>query len=196
MKVADEFQIPMGIQWTKTQYTLRSVDLSWKTGDVRGVIATLTRTTPGYAFDTVDGVVHVFLKSGISARQDFLNLKVQRFEVKNEVIGLADRKLRRIVRSTVSPPKPLSPGAGEGGSMAARVGEEGISLELENSRVRGVLDKFVLLSERRIWVVTLTDSPALTPTGFRRTELLRWHQPIPDEEQPVWDLFRWSDPIP
>jgi len=196
MKVADEFQIPMGIEWIKTQSTLRSVDLSWKTADVRGIIAALTKDAPGYAFDVADGVVHVFPRRGIPNRQDFLSLKIQKFEVKNEVVGLADRELRRIARSTVSPPKPLPPGAGEAGSMAARVGEQGISFELEKSTVRGVLDKFILLSDRRIWVVTFTDSPGLTPTGFRRTELLRWHQPIPDEDQPVWDLFRWSDPIP
>jgi len=67
---------------------------------------------------------------------------------------------------------------------------------LKNVGVEDVLDALAVASARKIWIVTFSDDPTLTPTGFRRSLTLWNNFPIPDNEQPIWDMLHWRDVIP
>jgi len=194
-KVATQFRLPMGVQWSENKATMRKVSRSWSNVDVQKVIQELVKAQQGYEFDVSDGVLHVFPKWTKSSRQDFLSLKLPKFVVRDQVPETATHQLRDLVKQTVSPPSP-KPGAagGTGFSQGADVGEREISLRLQNATVRDALDGIALVSDRKIWVVTYTDEP-LTPTGFRGTRTL-WISTIAYNEQPVWDSVRWGDEIP
>ena len=84
---------------------------------------------------------------------------------------MANQQLRAVVQNIVSP-RNLPPGAGEAGEYATGIQEKPITLSLHGSTVREALEKLSEVSEYKMWVVTFSDSPALTPTGFRRTETL------------------------
>lgn len=193
--IATKFQIPMGIQWTEDAGTNREVSRSWSNASAQQIIESIVNSHPGYEFDVRDGVVHIFPEWAKSSRQDFANLMIQNFVVRDQAPEAASKRLRELVRLTVSPPVARTKGpVGSAHSQAADVGERGISLALEHATVRDVLDKIALRSDRKIWIITFTKGP-LTTTGFRRTRTL-WVSTVPADEQPVWDMLRWGDPTP
>jgi hypothetical protein len=197
VEVATQFEIPVGIEWSKNDETMRKVSLAWTDADVRQVIQELVDTQHEYEFDVADSVVHIFPKWAKSSQQDFTNLVLQKFDVRNELLGQANHRLRQLVKFTVSPPPQTGATVGgTGGSQLGSVGEPKISLKLENIMVRDALDQVALNSDHRIWVVTFTDESGVTPTGFRRTRTLWNNSVVPDNEQPVWDTFRWGETIP
>ncbi len=195
-KVATQFQLPLGVEWSENSETRQRVSRSWSDTDVQQMIQELVKAHQGYELEVRDGVVHVFPAWTKSNRKDFVNLRLGNFAVRNQVPETATHELRDLVKLNISPPSPPKPGAagGSGSSQAVDVGEQEISLRLQNVTVRDALDKIALASDLKIWVVTFTDEP-LTPTGFRRTRTLRI-KTIAHNEQPVWDSLRWGDAVP
>lgn len=192
-RTSKQFQIPMGIEWVKDKDTLRSFSRTWRDETVRQVLRSILEAYPGYDFQVENDVVHVFRQDLLNDSHNFLNLKVPDFfEVRQEPAGFANVQLRSVMQNIVSP-RNLPPGAGEGGSYATGIHEKSIILDLRGSTVREALEKLAAVSEHNIWVVTFSDSPVLTPTGFRRTETL-WHPaPFPNTEQPMWDFLAWVE---
>lgn len=195
MKIAKEFQIPMGIQWSETDDTMKKVSLSCANVDTEQILRKLVDLQQGYSLDVSNGVVHVFPEWARRSRQDFVNLKIREFVVRDQIPGLANRHLRDLVKLTVSPPPPPSGKPnGSGFSMGAEVGERNISLHLQNVIARDALDAIALASTWKVWVVTFTNGP-LTPTGFRPTRTI-WIPSFPPNEQPVWDSLHWGNMLP
>ncbi|HVA02030.1 MAG TPA: hypothetical protein VMV34_10275 [Terriglobia bacterium] len=192
-KIAKQFELPMGIEWVKDKEALRSFSRTWSNETVRHVLRSIVDAYPGYAFRVDRGVVHVFRRDLANDSHNFLNLKVPEFfEVRQEVGGFANVQLREVVQNIVSP-RNLPPGAGVGGSYATGIDEKPLTLTLRGLTVREALDKLVDASEHKIWIVTFSDAPGRTPTGFRRTETL-WHPtPFPDKDQPMWDFLTWQE---
>lgn len=195
-RVSVQFRLPMGIEWIRDSATLAAFSRTWKDKTVRDVLGSIIARYPGYSFRVEEGVVHVFPQDFVADKRNFLNLKVpDSFHVRQEVGGLANQRLRGIVQNIVSP-RNLPPRAGEGGEYSTGIDETPLTLRLEGLSIRDALDSLVVSSEHKIWVVTFSESPALTPTGFRRTETL-WHPtPFPNSDQPMWDFIAWKDYAP
>ncbi len=68
-----------------------------------------------------------------------------------------------------------------------------ITLQLKDSTVQDILDALVVASARKIWIVTFSNDPTLTATGFRRSMSLWSQTPSPE---PAWDLLHWGDKVP
>jgi hypothetical protein len=192
--VGSEFQIAMGIEWVNTAAARTPFNLHWNTATVEEIIETIAHTQPGYEVRVSDGVVHISLTE-IPREQNFLFINIGSFEVHDGVVEMAERRLRNMVKLTTVPAKP-GPRAGIGGSLATNVDERTISVHLHDASVGDVLDSLATVSAKKIWVVTFVESLALTTTGFRRTLTLWNNSPVPDDEQPVWNMFRWDDPVP
>lgn len=75
-------------------------------------------------------------------------------------------------------------------------GDSRVEMELKDITVEGVLDALAISSKRQIWIVTFSNDTRLTHRGLRRTISLWNEKPVPDEDQPVWDLLRWGNPLP
>lgn len=193
IRVAQEFRIPMGIQWVNTPAARTKLALSWGDVTVREILETIAKTQPGYEVAVSNGVVQVFT-TNISPKQNFLLLRVRSFEVHQEVVQMAERELRSLVMLKVVPPKEGAGGVGR--SLATNVDEPTIDVQLNDASVQDILDSLATVSTKKIWIVTFVDSSALTATGFRRTLTLWNNSPVPDEEQPVWNMFRWDEAIP
>lgn len=197
LKIAKQFDLPVGIEWLKDKEALQGLSLAWKDATVGDIIGSVVKKYPPYRFQVEDGVLHVFRPDLLNDSHSFLNLKVPDFfEVRREVGGFANVQLREVVQNIVSPGN-LPPGAGVGGSYTSgNVPEKPLSLTLRGLTIRDALDKLVDASERKMWVVTFSDTRGLTPTGFRRTETL-WHPaPFPDRDQPMWDFLAWNEYMP
>jgi hypothetical protein len=197
--VAGRFKIPIGVAWVNDPKARTPVNLSLENATVEEVIATITKGQPGYAMEVQGGVVHVFSRAAISNQQNFLALRVETFAVHDEFVDVASRRLTTVVNQLVVPPKASSlgyEGEGVGHSLASTIEYPKVSVQLKNATVESILDEFAVASPRHIWVVTFSDDPKLTPTGFRRTCSLWTDAPVPDVDQPVWNLFHWGEALP
>ncbi len=192
-RIAADFELPMGIEWVRQPSAFRHVEISVKATTVRGVLDSLVKTQPGYTLAVRKGVVHVYRRNLMGDPHNFLNLRIDRFEVHDELGGMASRTLQTLVRRVVAPPKNVVLGAGEGGSYAGPVGERRITLDVRGADVRDILDRMVLASDYKVWVATYTGPADVTRTRFLRTVALWGTRPPPDEEQPVWELLRWAE---
>jgi hypothetical protein len=194
--IASRFNLPVGIEWVRSQNTLKAFHRSWKDATVQEILTAIVRSQPGYTMDVKGGIVHVFSRTATSRRLDFLDMTVDRFEMRNQIVEIGSRRLRDLVRYRMS--------AGEssherrGGivaSQAANIGDPQFSFTLQNASVRQILDKLSLESDRKIWIVTYSGDN-IAGTSYLRTMTLWNNSNVPDAEQPVWDMFRWTDTIP
>jgi hypothetical protein len=195
---AAHFQLPIGIQWVDTPAARSALTLHWRDTTVESVIRDIVKTQSGYQVVVKNGVVHVVVPSEVPGRQNFLQVKLQSFQVQNEPVDYALRELRKLVRLRVSPPPRFLPGRGGGivGSGLSTIEQPLVNLDLSNVTAQDILDSLASSSPRQIWIVTFSADRTLTPTGYRRTLSLWNPSPVPDSEQPVWDMFHWGDPIP
>ena len=189
--MADRFQIPTGIEWISCPATQARLVASLANGTVEEMFQAVLATQSGYRMITSNGVVRV-IATTIPPDQNFLLLKVRSFEVRQELVEMAQQQLRNVVQATVVPPKPG--GGGLAGSLISNVGEARIDVRVTDATVEDVMNALAIASVKKVWVVTFTESPALTATGFRQTTTLRNSSPVPDDEQPVWETFRWDEP--
>ena len=123
-RVAGEFQIPMGIAWINTPGARHDLSLSWTDATLQDIIEAVTKTQPGFQVQVGDGIVHIRNPKVIPPDQDFLTLRVNRFEVNNEHVDFVSRKLHDLVKLTLSPPKPQSGPGGIGGSPGYNLDED------------------------------------------------------------------------
>ena len=158
------------------------------------MLETIARTQTGYTMEVERSIVHIY-PTEIPRDQDFLHLQVKSFVVHNEVVQMAERRLRAQVKLTTAPTE-VVPRSGVGNSLAVSVNEPTINVEAKEASVQDILDLLVTVSRKKIWVVTFVNNPIPTATGFRRTFTLWNKSPVPDDEQPVWNMFAWGEPIP
>ncbi len=197
IKISEKFQLPMGIEWVRDKQAVRGLSRTWSDDTVRQILRSTVQEYSGYDFELDDGVIHVFRQDLPKDSQNFLNLKVPDFfQVREKPAGFANVQLRSAVQNIVSP-RSLPPGAGEGFSYTSgNVREKPVSLTLRGASIREALEELAAVSEHKIWVVTFSDTPKLTPTGFRLTETL-WHPtPFPNTQQPMWDFLAWEEYLP
>ena len=155
-KIAEQFELPMGIEWVEDGQTRRGLNLTWKSNTVRGVLNAVVSSYPGYSWKVQDGVVHVFRRDLVNDSGNFLNLKVPNwFEAHDRVGGMISQDLQLALEDIVSPRK-MPPGGGIGGSYATDLQEKPLTLTLHGLTVREALDKLVDASEHKIWVATFS----------------------------------------
>jgi hypothetical protein len=196
-RVASDFHIPLGIEWVNPPAPRARVSLSWNTATIREVLQAVVKTQPGFKMLVGTSVVHVSSPDLVPDHENPLKLKISAFEVHNATVESASRQLHEVVKRTLFPAKTQQGfRGGVAASGASNVDDPKISVTLKDATVEDILDALALTSARKIWIVTFSDSRVLTSTGFRRT-LTLWNDfPIPDDEQPLWDLLHWRDPIP
>jgi hypothetical protein len=196
LAIADKFNLPMGVEWVTTAGTMQKVNLSWNNATVQQILDTVVKAQPGYSLEISGDVIHIFPEERNTGPKNFLSLKIDKFEVHNEVIEIANRKLHTVLKAKISPPitSPKGP-IGIVSSQGMNIGDPEFSLALQNVTVRDILDNLARASDRKIWVVTFIESPPKL-TAYRQTTTLWTHKEIPEVEQPVWDILRWTDPIP
>jgi len=183
-KVAQSFNIAMGISVLKTAGTDKSRTVSYKNTTLREIIEAVAKTEPNYEVFVSDGVVRVATKA-IPPAQNFLNLRLPDFSAKGSASSVK-ATLWTQLNQRISP----DPLRGYAGSVFMSSTEPKLNLTFSNATVGEILDSIALLSDFKIWLVTFEDNLNLTPSGFRRTELLFPADPTPDEGQPAWEMLR------
>lgn len=189
-RMAADFKLPMGIEWVATSEAKTEFSHLWESATVEEIIEQIVKTQPNYEVQIWNGVLHILSPKLIPERQNFLKLRIGHFQVHQQPFEWVSAQLHDYANDIIFKPK------GHAGSIASMPDEPRLDLDLTDTSVEEVLDKIVLASTRKIWIVVFSDDPATTETGFRRSLSLWLDSPIPDGQQPVWNLFRWGDSLP
>jgi hypothetical protein len=188
--VAADFRLRMGIEWVATSEAKTEFSHFWESVTVEEIIKQIITTQPNYEVQIWNGVLHILPPKLIPDRQNFLMLRITRFQVHQEPFEMVSEQLHNYANDVVYKVQ------GHAGSIASMPDEPKLDLDLTDTSVEEVLDKIVLMSTRKIWIVVYSDNPATIETGIRRSLSLWSDSPIPDGQQPVWNLFRWGDALP
>jgi hypothetical protein len=190
-QAASQFGIPMGIEWVNSPRDLKPLSFTLREVTVEQVLGSIVSTQPGYGYNSKNGVFHVFPKDMLQDDISFLNLKIKSFQVDNEFVEFAGVRLKATIRHMLYPAMASKAPSGSGGSMATGMGDQRVTFKLRDVRVRDILDKFVLSSGRKIWLVTYPPQDEFTDSGERRVVSI-YNENITEEYQPVWDLMVWG----
>ncbi|HEV2037140.1 MAG TPA: hypothetical protein VGQ96_00925, partial [Candidatus Eremiobacteraceae bacterium] len=133
-----------------------------------------------------DGMVHVFMRDFRNDRHNFLNIKLANFEARNESTAVVAQKLSMSARYFLSPPPP----GPEVAVLSVAIGAgEGLVTFKAGLTVREIMARLALSSDFKIWIITFSDPPSITPTGFRQVA----GAAAPDYAQPWWEQLRWGE---
>jgi hypothetical protein len=176
----------MGIAWLDSPSVRGKRDFAWKGTTVQEIVKDIVNTLPGYQTQLRNGVIHIAPSHDlIPENQNFLRLKLESFEIHGEQVELASFKLHMLV----TPRK-------YGAISIGATGDSPVNVQLRDCTVEDALDALILNSDRKIWVVTFSADPSLTPRGLKRS-LSPWSgEAGTDEEQPFWGFLRWGDHTP
>jgi hypothetical protein len=176
----------MGIAWVSTPAARAEVPFVWKEATVREVIEAIAKQQPGYVVQVRKDVVHIISPGLIPEKENFLNLRIKEFQVRNGYIDVAILRLQNLI----------SPSKYSGFSVGTDADEPKISLELGESTVSDILDGLALASNRKIWIIAFSTDPKPTSAGFRKT-LALWDalSPVVEKGEPALNLLHWGDKI-
>jgi hypothetical protein len=185
-ETARVFNIPMGISFVNTASSQRKRAVEYKDATVLEIIEDIAKTEPGYEVRIANNVVHV-ATTDVPFGQNFLYLKIPQFSGEG-VAAVVKAGLWMLLNQQIAP----DPARGYGGSISHSSSDPTLYLQFTNANVEEILDRIVFEADQKVWVVTFAEDPNLTPTGFRRTESFASKAIAADNDQPVWDIFRWD----
>jgi hypothetical protein len=197
LKISVQFRLPLGVEWVKTEDTLKPVRFSWSHATATEVIQSVVSMHAGYDWRTEDGVVHVFKRDLVEDNRNPLNITIKSFDEQPETVGWANNDLYQMVSHVVRHP-------GLHGSIGSVLGgpdEPVFRFAAQNVTARSILNKIVtagLLASAarmdRVWIVTFPETPVLSRTGFLEVVPMWNPKCVSDDTQPFWILIPWGDP--
>lgn len=200
VKVSSDFQIPMGIEWVASSNSRTRLKRSWTDTSAFAVLKDIVSTQPDYKIEVRANVVHVSSTTLVPDRDNPLKTVIPAYQVNNVPLEEASRLLHGLVRSNMKATKSPLHGneklGGKIGSLLTNPDEPRITVELHGTNVEECLDALTLRSLHKVWIVTFSANNRVDSTPFRRTSTLWNNYPIPDDDQPIWDLVRWGDTLP
>ena len=193
LKVASDFQLPMGIEWIKD--ATGPVNRSWKQTTVSNVLSDIAAFGGRYLIDTSDGVVHIAPAAWKGTGSDILDLRLDSFEVSDQYVRFAvDDDLHTRVRLLM---EPETASLGYIGSIITGYGDRRVTVKLMNPTVRDVLDALCLAADLKVWLVGYTSSPTKSSAGYSRTASL-WEDSNSEVDafsQPFIAIQAWGTPV-
>ncbi|MBV9760068.1 MAG: hypothetical protein JO340_05860 [Acidobacteriaceae bacterium] len=196
IKVATDFKLPMGIEWIKRGGVVVRYNHSWQVTTVSTIIQDIVASLPGYEVDSTGtrSVLHVRPSAFQVDNGDIVNAHVGLFQVKNELVEVASRRLQRLAGTIVMPREASQSPGGVAGSVGTGVDDQKVTFTIEDGTVRDILDRLCLAAGLKIWIVAYPAVATRTPAGFLRTASLYNDLPIEDRWQPTWNLLPWGTP--
>ena len=196
LKISAQFRLPLGVEWVRTEDTLRPVRFSWNHATAMDVVQSVVSMQAGYDWRTEDGVVHVFKRGLVADKRNPLNIIIESFDEQPETVGWANNDLNQMVSHVVWHPEVH-------GSIGSVLGdpEPVFRFAAQNVTARSILNKIVtagLLAPvarmDRVWIVTFPETPVLSPTGFLEVVPMGNPKFVSEDTQPFWILLPWGDP--
>lgn len=167
ISVAQFYKIPMGIEWANQTEPAISARPVRKGITVRGLINTILKRHVGYEARTENGVLHVVNPQFGASPQNFLNLRISEFLVKDANVFDAEASLKLKIDMTLHPERYA--GGWNGGYGSPRINGfdiENITFSGRNLSVREILNKIVVANGNAMWVVRFNPSNLILNERF------------------------------
>jgi hypothetical protein len=196
LKMAGDFQLPIGIEWVRSIGPTEHFDKSWQDAAPATILQDILARYPGYEMEVSNSVVHVFPAAIHNDAANILNTRIGEFQANREYVRFAASRLGRQLLPIMVPPDPTRAPEGWGSSIATGKGDRPVTFIIENATVRDVLDKLCLAADLNMWVVAYPSEPAKSRGGFLKT--IRLDEAVPPEDDHFYLVFHflfWGNPI-
>jgi hypothetical protein len=171
VSVAQFYEIPMGIEWANGMEPDVSPRPARKGITVRGLINTILKRRAGYQARIENGVLHVVNPVIGASPQNFLNLRISEFNVKDANVFGAEALLKLKIDMTLHPERYA--GGYNGGYGSPHINGfdiENITFSGRNLSVREILNKIVAANGNALWIVQLNPSKILNERFFAQDD--------------------------
>ena len=184
IEVAQHYRIPMGIEWVHSSEK-EELPLSRPIGPttVQNLIFSILQRSPGYVAEQREGVLHIAKAELFAAPKNFLNLRILKFEVRNENIFGAEALLRQSIRMTRHPERYAQghvSGFGYGVPRDDELDKPTITFSGRDLTVREILNRIAAASGNVVWVVKLIPAQRMASEPFFAQASLIDNRPMPD----------------
>ncbi len=157
VEVAQRFGIPMGIEWVESAY-IPPTDQPRPSGkrSVKELIEQIASVAPEHRVEVADGLVRIYSPTESFHPFNFLNIRLESYDVKDADVFAAEDRLRWIIRFTLEPKKYLNGYAGGYGHAADHIFQiQKFTLSESAVTVREILNRIALAQGNALWVATI-----------------------------------------
>lgn len=176
IEVAKRFKIPIGIEWLgrddirQPELNSQSIEQERRPSDsptptsntqsVLELIRSIAHQSPDLEVLVEDKLVHVFSKSSVVHPFNFLNLRINHFEVRDESLYGAQYRLSLAINMTLHPERYKNGYAGGYGGVSAYDPSglfyiKNITFSADDLTVRDILNKIAIENGNSLWLVRL-----------------------------------------
>jgi hypothetical protein len=188
IKTASRFEFPLAVEWIKSPAALKPVRFSRNNVSAAAVLDAVVSAQSGYAWQVVNGVVHVFNTATINDPRNPLNILVAEVPDRAWTAKSVDDFLFDSVRDGVrGPGRKIIAGADYDD-------EPQFHVSARPGLLRDTLDRVITAGRSQIWIATFPAKSALTVKSFWEVTPMYDPKYVKAEDQPLWIFLRWGDP--
>ena len=187
VSIAKHYEIPMGIEWIGgTENIVVPAGAVPASPTVRDLLTAIVSRMPDYQLTIQNGVVHIAPPVIAVSNDNFLNLVIEDFEVKNENLFGAEHDLSVAIDMT------LNPKEYEGGGYAGGYGndpdhvfaKQRFSYKSDDLTVRQILDGLAKANGNALWIAE-----------FDREDFAPQAKSKPEESKRQWRFVPLRDSL-
>jgi hypothetical protein len=190
LKLAADYKLPMGIEWRRATGQPVQFSHTWHGATVLRMAQDIAGSIPESEVEVLQGVVHIILVDQHYDVGNPLGIKLPSFEVKNQLVDVAQRNLSQAVNALMFPPRGPH---GWAGSIGTSTEDQPINIKMTGATAREILDQMCLADARlKVWIVAYPATATRTPAGYLRTAFITREVPLEDFEQPHFTFLPWG----
>lgn len=156
IEVAQEFKIPVAIEWVEQQDQSENPTLGFGGGTVLDLITAITQQSPDCIVTKEGEMLHAFSQTAVSNPLNFLNLRIPEYRVFNEPLYIAEGLLRTRINMVLYPdPYSGGIGGGYGGGMPNPFLGRSITFSGFDLTIREILIYIAEALGNALWIVRL-----------------------------------------
>jgi hypothetical protein len=166
IELGKRFHIPMGIEWSykaneKVAAPIHLVDVA-----VSEIVKQILKQQPGYDFEERWGIVHIYDRSLLIDKANFLNLRLPEFRVTDENLFGVTFNLRVSIKQMLHPTPGYGGGHGYGPGRADGFDVLKVSIKGKDISVREVLSQAVVKQDNALWLLILHPEETMAGEPF------------------------------
>ena len=168
VEVAQHYKIPMGIEWVPHAEEKQVKLDADGAPTVQALLNLILQAAPDYSLVVNDQVVNVSQTRYAVDSYNFLNLRIEEFNLTKADVYAAEAELRFKIHANLHPERyvgGMNGGYGEGFPADTGLNVKNISFAGRNLSVRNILDRIIFANGNELWLVYVV------PTRMMKNEL-------------------------
>lgn len=153
IELGKTFHIPMGIEWSHKADDKVASPIHLRDVTISEVVKHILKQQPAYDFDERWGIVHIYDKSLLNAKANFLNLLLPEFRITDANLFAVTFQLRVSIKQMLHPSAGYGGGYGYGPGRADGFDVLKVSISGKDISVREVLSQAVRKQDNALWLV-------------------------------------------